>query len=412
MKNLVDLAGRVDWEFHGYPCERTVRENGYTLVFKSSTLRDLQGMDFTQKRLVINQTSNHETGYIVKYEGPKSICLASYYKDYRCFDKRIFAKREWTSVVRFDGRKVIVRKGGIHSGEFLDFFLAYFGVECLSQQLPDRVLERILYSKTVLKAIFTQKITNPRDAVRLYMNTSWKLKDISYDLVLRGFSACIDWDVAKNFVTSIEDYVDFVQSKSYISPEARIFHDLIRDAQCLDFRVNPKWSKKRMEQEHNRCHEKLMLLMDSALSDKPVREGIDTVIDGPVRGIILNSERETYREGSQMHHCIYTHYFEYMLSRNYIGLSFQYPERCTVGLVYKESEKKFVLDQIHTIRNGSVQGDTREIILKYIREHQAFFDSLGPAKSSRHTGPDIPGEPYPRNAFVGLIQVVDDDLPY
>ena len=409
MKQLVDLSKRDDWEFGGYPCERTVTDKGYTLVFKCNPLPDFSGLDYIHKRLALRKQMFGETGYIVKYEGPDSICISEYHKDYKCCGRQIFANRHWVNVVRFDGKKVIVRKGSFnHDQIFTDFFLQYFGIECLSQQLPERVLMRILYSKTVLKAIFKQRLTNAREVIRLYMNTSWKLKDISYDLVLRGFKEYVDWNVAKYFVTSIEDYISFLEKYDYCTEEYRLFSDLLKDAEVLDIRVDPKWSKKRMLQEHQRNNEKIMLLFDTVLSDKPVRDGIETAIDGSVRGFILNTERETFRESSEMHHCIYSHYFNRIQAGTYIGISLVYPERCTVGLTYDGAKKNFVLEQVHTIRNGSVQADTRQLILDYIRENQLYLDSLGPSNSVIENGCRPPVVAVDVNLFLDL----EDDLPY
>lgn len=410
-KQIVNLAERKDFTIPG--CERilTETEDGYTLVFIENRLPDLSNMDYTQARCWLKYHPDDEYGRIIQYRGPKNISFALYSKKWVTNGRQTYTKKTWRWVIRLEENRVITSKDNLIWND-ANTFLDFFGLECIHKELSDSMLSVLLRNKAVLKKIFTQKITNTHQAVETYFQSSWKIKGVDYELLKKWTARHIYPDInlasLRDFTTSVGGSIRFLLCENHSGEDKNMFVDLIRDAQVLDIRINPRWSRKRMLQEHTLNTEKIMLASECALSDDLIHEGIDPVIEEEtLGGHILNSERETFSEGSFMHHCVFTHYFGKMKSKHYISISIDYPERCTVGIDRNGDTGVPEIHQVYGKYNHSIKENTRTIIDSFFQRHIAFFDSLlQPSQGSRSRQADalVPAG-APEDYF-------DDNLPY
>ena len=382
MKEPVNLQTRHEHIFKtSIPCTKTVTEDGYTLVFILNQLPDLTKMDYVHKRLYLKDHSDTEAGFVIKYNGPKDITCAEYEKKYKCVGHNIFKNKTWVQVIRYDGKKIIMKKGATMYYSFQKIFFEYFGLECIPNEFDTDHSERaylLLNNKTVLKGIYTQKITNLKDALATYMSSSFKVKTFNYQQLKKyiqrdGTQFLTQF---REFTTSFDNAVNFALKYDYWSNEGQIFRDLLKDAEILDQMINPNWSYKRMLEEHAKFTDIQMQYKSETMDKSPIYD-IDPVIDQKIiKGHILNNELDTFREGSHMRHCIYTNYFKRIQRGDYIGLSLTKPERCTVGLSFNTGTRHFQLEQIRTYRNGTVSEETDKIINLFITQNQKFFDAL------------------------------------
>ncbi len=393
-KQLVNLSERFDFvpkTVTYNECVKTRLEDGYTLTFKCNPIPNTDGMDYIQKHIAVKKYNSGrngcEDGYTIKYNNNGGIFIGIYQRKMKMVGKSIFSKLSWTNVIRYDGKKVIASKGYLPECIYR-LTLDYMGLEGIVKEFKKRQLPMTdyLHGKTVLKAIFTGKVTNFDDLLKVYITSTYKLKvgspqynDVKEEIKNR-FHEPHEVIQMMNFSTSIKKAFQLMNGDmSNKIEEKYIFWDLLKDAQMLDLKINPEWSLSRMKQEHEKNTERLMLLEEGTLDTAPIHK-TDTVINDKIQGVLLNSEKEVFKEASLMHHCLYTHYFERIKNKRYIALSLKSPERCTVGIRYTE-ERGFELEQVHTIYNGCVSSDTHDLITEYIRKNQKRLNSLKPNKT-------------------------------
>ena len=397
-KQLVNLSERFDFvpkTVTYNECVKARLEDGYTLTFRNNPIPNTDGMDYIKKHITVKRynsgRNSPEDGYVIKYNNG-GIFIGIYQKKMKLVGKSIFSKLSWMYVIRYDRKKVIASKGRMPNSIYR-LALEYMGLEGIVNEFNKRRLTTsdYLYGKTVLKAIFTGKVTNFDDLLKVYITSTYKLKvgspqynDIKEEIKNRYHEPGEVIQIM-NFSTSIKKAFQLSNNSAtgdlYKDNREKwyIFWDLLKDAQMLDLKINPEWSLSRMNQEHEKNNERLMLLEEGTLDTAPIHE-TDTVIDDKIQGMLLNSEKEVFKEASLMHHCLYTHYFERIKNKRYIALSLTSPERCTVGIRYTE-ERGFELEQVHTIYNGCVSSDTFNLINEYIQMNRERLNGLSPQKT-------------------------------
>ena len=442
MRKKLDLSTRhlTFTEFNGKTAQVTVTEDGYKIRFVENPLPTIKGLPFTDKVRIAENTAQ-ERGLVVTYKGNKNIFFGHYLKQYRRIGKKVFPSTSWLYAIRYDGKRIIktVSSTLYNHTELANLIFRYFGIECILYTYnKDYAIAALMGSKTVLKAICQQKVTNARDLTRVYLQAITGIKTMpSYETAAIYIQNLQKYELnlvdLANFTTSFEksmlleigacennrQYVDDTD----LAKRYRIFRDLVRDAVKLDIKVNPDWSLKRMEEEHQRNTERIMLETEQKLSDEQLYKSPTDIEGQEIKGTVLSTEKQVYREAAQMHHCLYNHYFYSIQQGKYLALSLTKPERCTVGLCLKlstgdDGEKSYdaVLEQIHTIRNGCVTPESRAIIANFVAGYNPQltemmnqagkqFGSLTAKRNGTVT------EIFPPVIPEGIIQD-EDDIPF
>ena len=422
-----------EWDNEQVKRYDTVHEDGtWTVALVKNELPSLKEMSYLQKRLLLdNRNLKNESGIIVKYNGPESIFIGSYEKSFRTVGRKIFAKKIWIHVVRWDGKRIITNKCYKNAtSEFHSVLFHLFGLEGAYERDKDgnttngHLIHLVFGNKTVLKGVFSRKITNLRDATKSWLASSCKLKfsDVSYKTLKQYLAETCEGaaDIINyaDFTTSVEmtlrrltEWTADKNAKSekayttrdkktreryereYRETEQRLttFRDILEQAYKLDVKVNPNWTQRRMQEEHEKLTFALMHAKGEKLSTDSIYDLPDNRINEKSKsgvrliGSILNDEMHIHAEGLSMHHCIYTNYFEKIREKHYVALSITAPERVTVGITsakYKPwhqeeyEENDILIDQMHTRHNGNPSKLTRKLIENWFKANKALFENI------------------------------------
>lgn len=182
-----------------------------------------------------------------------------------------------------------------------------------------------------------------------------------------------DYTIEPNF--TLQKIINGSLSYDYV----KTLQDMLNQCKVTGDKINLHWSYKRLQEEHLKLSKKISALKFSHIDKTPVPIfGTFTYLDG-IKGKLLDNEPEVYIEGDEMHHCVYSNYWNRVKDKTYFVFSITYPERCTMG-VSKEFRQnnelpKFKIDQVYCKMNQPVNPSTKAILQNWIntREMQNFF---------------------------------------
>lgn len=81
---------------------------------------------------------------------------------------------------------------------------------------------------------------------------------------------------------------------------------------------------------------------------------------------LLTSEREVFTEGMEMHHCVYTCYWNKIETRRYLAFSFNATERFTLGL--KLTEDGWTYDQAYLKYDEQISEESKTLIEQFLSD--------------------------------------------
>jgi len=252
--------------------------------------------------------------------------------------------------------------------------------------LPHSITQVI--TDTTLGLILSKKITNPTQLIRRWVSTSLKIKGLSpkyfYKLAQEAPNTTLAYysrflKQAKNPAAYLKHIVEEGE------PEGSQYKDILDQAMMLGEKVDHRWSKKRLEEEHQRMTRKLMEYEVMSIPDTDF--GYGKIPELPEGFCLITSDRELFREGKEMSHCVYTNYRNRIKDLSYFVISYtpspihDYSKRFTIGIrkaIFGEGTNEFVIDQICGLRNASCPADIREIIESIVSEKslQLFFKRI------------------------------------
>ena len=252
-------------------------------------------------------------------------------------------------------------------------------------------------TKTVLEKILSGKITNPTTCCKEIIKNS-RFKGASPELLKRFikqkensnylakkeftrlFYVCKDINQFllnyQNFNDS--SYNDFSctnkeKTNNFFSLSQNLRNDIIYQCQVLDKKIDLTWSVLRFQEEHKLMTEKIMEFeinkLNSVKLDYPV-------IDLPSCFTILDTELEVFKEGTNMHHCIYTNYWGKIKNHSYIAIHLDYKDiPVTIGISNKEyssfaDKDIYPIEQIYSIGNQNVSDQIVEYAEFYIKKEE------------------------------------------
>ena len=388
-----------NFQYENYQCYRTRKEKGWTLTFIMDPLPNLSDLTYTQKRIKLQNDENHEVRFIVKYTDPKNIWFMRLYNCYKVSGRNIFRTTKITDSVRIESNKLIAK----NYCSLNEFIFKFYDMDCLDdEKIPNmfRLGKNAIYNfkrnvynnKITLKGIMNGNLTNARDIAKRYLQSQYKLYgNYNMEKVIRYLYENDDYywcktklTNLKEFTTSLEGSIDFYfkNSEKREKEKLELFRDLVKDAQILDFRVNPKWSTARMEAEHQANIHKIMLATETTLSKEPITEELEIKSKG-LKGRLLNNEYSVYAEAEYMHHCLYSHYFSEIKRKDYIALSINAPQRCTVGLTYDKEKQSFVVEQMQLRYNQRVADTTRNKVYDFVYDNLEVLNALAGKKNDK-----------------------------
>lgn len=225
-------------------------------------------------------------------------------------------------------------------------------------------------NKTLLKEILLGNITNPESFYKWIIKHSYKGVDIPWKIFRKyadsrmGISIFDLIDATTHPAEALARLLEYEEKQCW--QERNLLTDTIQSALRLKEKINPQWSFKRMQAEHQRQNEAINLKKIGALCNEPITHLLDGY-DFPEGVKLLNTEREVYSEATYMKHCLHSCYYERMKKGRYIAFSIIIgEERITLGCTIGEAGF-LMFDQCHSRYNGSSSDPMREFVSKLIK---------------------------------------------
>jgi hypothetical protein len=233
-------------------------------------------------------------------------------------------------------------------------------------------------TNTNMNKVLLGKITNPRDLIKAIVKTNPTLRgmNISTELVwdycnlnhgYRIQNLCDVLSVAKDPNHAIEH----MYAKGTVDWEVQ---DLVKQAQMLDRKIDFKWSKNRMAEVHTNWTLEIMDIEQ----DNVEMIKYDYQNELPHNGCVelITNSKHLYIEGRMMGHCVYTNYADRVKNKTYFVLKFTDRDvRATVGISKDQNGDKFILNQMYSKYNKSVDQCYHDYMIDWLekREVQQWF---------------------------------------
>ena len=270
--------------------------------------------------------------------------------------------------------------GGVLDDEITDLLLADRRLEALcSEQDNERYANRFLLRKalgcrSILKKTLTGRITNRHDLIKAYMKAAWKMTPTRYDVVERFIDApgCnVPLADVFDFTTDADAAMQRLVEGS--REERNLLQDLLGDAVVLDRRINPKWSLKRMTEEHKANIKAILEQELDAESDESIyRNDMRGRQDGYAFEAI-DSPRRALLESKTMSNCVFYNYWKPASQGQYLLFHMSgHDEEVTVGFDVRHNpggKASIEFNQIHTVHNGAASESAKNAALAFVANH-------------------------------------------
>lgn len=230
-------------------------------------------------------------------------------------------------------------------------------------------------NKTLLKEVLLGNITNPEAYYKWILKHTYRIDSIPWKL-FRGYAqsrmrvSIFDiMEATLNPKLAIEAYLRASDDTEWRFKN--LLEDSIITALRLGEKINPQWSEKRLQAEHQRHIERLQLRKIESMDNNPASHIFDG-FDFPEGVKWLNTEGEVFREASKMHHCLHSNYWKRIKKGDYVAFAIDHNgEHFTLGCRFNGDFCMY--DQAHTIYNGSVSHANRMWITDFIRDLDRFL---------------------------------------
>ena len=266
-------------------------------------------------------------------------------------------------------------------------FLKLFGITWF-EELPNAIISRF-FTGSILKSILIGTIYNQETfykavGKRIFQSkVSWRLLKEYFEKDRAYFNITDLYYFTKNIDDSLREIIKQMDS-NYNGDRVNLLWDVLQCAVKLNEIVDFNWSDRRLKEEHDRQNKELTERNMAHKSVEPIFD-LDQFEDfsGFKGAELLNTERDIYLEGANMHHCLYNCYYNRIKDHDYIAFHMKYPEECTFSFRLGEHERSgqptVILDQIFKKYDEHVLLSTKEIAedfkkkyyyeLKYLLTH-------------------------------------------
>lgn len=228
-------------------------------------------------------------------------------------------------------------------------------------------------NKLLLKNVLLGNITNPEDYYKWILKKTYRTDAIPWKLFRDYSKGCMRASVfdlmeaTTNPKLAIAVYLDENTDWSI----KHLLEDAIISALRLGEKINPLWSIKRLQAEHQRQIEAVQLKRIDAMESTPASHVLDAY-DFPLGVKWLNTEGDVFREATRMHHCLHSNYWSRIKRGDYVAFAIDHnDEHFTLGCRFNGDFCMY--DQAHTIYNGSVSHENMMFINDLIRDIDQFL---------------------------------------
>lgn len=308
-------------------------------------------------------------------ETEKNVILSLKEKSIAFSGDHFFISSKELGVFNYNKMEKKVKCNTFSKTEVLRALIEFPQFDWLKDARDQKYVSDTMFCNSIVRDILLGKLTNAEGIVKKYLalnkikRVNWRTFAI-YSTQLYSYQQYpIAWmqshttDTNAALMVMISGRVEIDDNKP--TPEQKekstIFYDMLKEAMALDVRVNPRWSLKRMKEEHKKMTEELM--KKDLEGKKQVNiYGDSPKFDYPCK--LLSTEREVFMEGSEMHHCLYTCYWHDIKEHKYLAFAFDASERFTLGLELKDGE--WVYDQAYLKYNKHINEDSKALIEKFM----------------------------------------------
>lgn len=350
----------------------------------SNQLPDPKTTSFKDFALWIKTHKCSNAFCLVKQNGPDDIYLGvGTEKVSRC-GRRIFPSTQYHTWLLWRNGKVTgnANKGDTLDDTIMQLLIESLRLEALYSEIDKqgegscRLLRTCLSSNTVLKKVFKGQVTNRKDLIKAYMKAVWKMAPTQYS-VLEQFLGDSRYTLSladlHEFTTDMNAAMEvFASAQDY--HERQVLRDLIEDAVVLDKRVNPKWSLKRMTEEHQA---NIMVILEKQLGAESDESIYSTPLDITFQGYrfqTIDSPRRALLESKTMENCVFYNYWKPATLRRYVLFHVTSDDDQPMSLgfhVYKGNNGPWVeFDQMHTEHNGMVSDRAHDAALEFAEQYK------------------------------------------
>lgn len=281
--------------------------------------------------------------------------------------KKFYPEYSWNNVIVIENNKITTSKlndSGVKK------FISIIGLDLpflFKRDFPTGLLNFITRSY-VIADILRKKVYSEETLCRCILSKGYHLKGFDWKLFYR-YIECKSNDFIsifdlKDFTKDLAKSMQILTNRNpYIYDNT--YRDLLNCAVKLNEIVDFTWSEKRIQIEHQRQITELNRIEIDKKEQVPI---YDVCLDEP-NIHMLNTEKEVFIEGTSMHHCLYSCYWNKIRSKNHIAFHMTKPEVCTFSFEIKDD--KVTLNQAFLAYDKRISDSTREVILDFMNRNKS-----------------------------------------
>lgn len=256
---------------------------------------------------------------------------------------------------------------------------------------------RHVITRAMLERMIKGRITNPRDYVKAYINTSLRIKGISPEKYYKFFNKKESgYGLAEVDCAVINQILRFAKNPNWVLDNISkidkklgdsLVTDIINECKILDKKFDWSWSETRAKLEHTFMSREIRGLELEYIEDKTIEyKGELTLPDG---WTLINNQKRLFIEGSEMDHCVY-HYWHNVEGKNQFIISID--DGCnrvtaaiaSYGYLTNKDDLKWRLSQIYAKRNTPCPDELRAAVELWLKQPyvQKFFELQNASKST------------------------------
>lgn len=233
-------------------------------------------------------------------------------------------------------------------------------------------------TKTALEKILSNKITNPIDLCKFILKSN--RIDASprflYRAIINEYINKYQLLKGSRISKNINHYIEYLSKKQFDLQLQQIILDLENLASVLEYKIDYKWSPKRMKLEHDSWTNIIMLEKLNKISGEKIND-LEKYDIFQHKGLkLLYDQKEVYKEGTNMKHCLYTNYWSEIKSKKYLAYHVEYElESITLGLILKNDGIYF--NQAYGYKNSLISRKMNSFLKNQIIDmNHIFFNTI------------------------------------
>lgn len=363
-------------------------------------IRDGRLDEFFQKsikeqRYLYFYKKDYDYDDIVRFtDTEKNVIISRVETDIVFSGNHFFRKSKETGKFIYNKKEAKVKCNTFSKANILNALTLFPQFDWLKAENNRGFLSDILFCDSIVRDILIGKLTNVEAIVKKYLalnkikGVNWKAFAV-YTSQIYSYRQCpIAWmqshttDTNAALMVMISGQVEIGEIKPTPEQEEKsnLFYDMLKEAMALNVKINPKWSLKRMKEEHKKMTEELMK-KDLESKEQVNLYGESPHFDYPCK--LLSTESEVFMEGFEMHHCVYTCYWNRIKEHEYLTFAFYTPERFTLGLNLKDGE--WVYDQAYLKYDKQISEESKALVDKFLGDSKVKETLKGLIKSPAET---------------------------